>query len=432
MNYLSYDDANMFSDACGALGAKRHELSDARERLEAAHARLEEIRRDGAQGFFDLPSDTKGIASALQAAQRAKKRFSTLLVIGIGGSDLAARTIVQALADREEGMQVRFLSVPDPEAVAPILADADLLKDAAVNVVSKSGSTLETVSLFLTVREALIRAVGMEKHRDQVFVTTDPADGPLNQMAKEERYEILDHPLNVGGRFSALSVVGLFPAACAGVDVKGLLEGAAWIEEKRRADKASSMPATFAALHALAMANHAQDIHVLMPYAAKLSHFAHWYRQIWAESLGKRKGNKHVGPTPVAALGPTDQHSQIQLYQDGPANKVVTFIEVAEFREELRVPKSGIPDAFSLMKGLDFADIMHAERAGTANALARARRPNGTLRIPSVSAESLGALFQFYMTATAYMGELMGVNAYDQPGVESGKQEAKLILEGLV
>jgi glucose-6-phosphate isomerase len=365
----------------------------------------------------------------LEKADAAQK-FDLLIVIGIGGSDLAARTILQSLRDEGKGMPVKFLSAPDPEAIAPLLEEPDLLSRSAINVVSKSGRTLETLAIFLTLREALIKAVGREAHRKHIFVTTDPSDGPLHRLALDEGYALLPHPLNVGGRFSALSVVGLFPAACAGIDPKRLLQGAAEFETDRRAAGTESLSATFAALHHVAMTKRDQHVHVLMPYATRLSSFAHWYRQLWAESLGKKKGSRNVGPTPVASVGPVDQHSQLQLYMEGPADKLITFIEVGTFRSELVVPKlSGVPDELMHVGGLSFTDIMHAERAGTANALARQRRPNGTICLQDISPESLGALLQFFMTATAYMGELMGVDAFDQPGVEASKNETRSILE---
>ncbi|TAK03723.1 glucose-6-phosphate isomerase [Patescibacteria group bacterium] len=431
MDYLRYDDGNMFSSASGEGGVRTHEVGELHDRLMAAHARLEGLRRDATQGFMDLPGATDGLRASQEAAHRVTRDFSCLLVIGIGGSDLGGRTLVQALGDREKGVPVKFLASPDPDAVAPILDDPDFLRDAAISVVSKSGSTLETAAVFFAVRDALIRAVGEKNHARHVFVTTDPTDGPLHRLAKERGYGILPHPLNVGGRFSLFSPVGLFPALCAGADGNGVLEGARWLEDHRREKGPDSMPARFAALQYLAMTARSQPIHVLMPYAARLQAFASWYRQLWAESLGKRKGNRGVGPTPVAAQGPVDQHSQVQLYAEGPRDKTVTFIETGRFRRDVRVP-ADLPDPFGYLSGKPFDELLRAERGGTAESLAHAGRPNGTLHIPSIEAGPVGALAQFFMTATAYMGELMGVDAYDQPGVEAGKMAARHIIEGIL
>lgn len=428
---LSLDDTRMLAASSGAGGARPHELSELRDRLVAAHARVEQMRRDRTHGFLALPEAKEGIAAARKAAGRAARDFSCLLVIGIGGSDLGARALTGALATRERGMPVKFLSAPDPDAVSPVLAEPDFLRHAAVSVVSKSGSTLETMAVFLSVREALIKAVGKEEHARHVFVTTETTDNPLHALALREGYEVLAHPQDVGGRFSALSGVGLFPAACAGIDIEGLLSGAAWLEEHRQELASASMPARYAALQYLALTSRGQGTHVLMPYAARLQPFASWYRQLWAESLGKRKGNRFVGPTPVAALGPVDQHSQLQLYMDGPADKTVTFVEVGRFASDPCVPAA--PDgAFGYLAGKPFSEILSAELAGTAEALAHAHRPSMTLRVPRLDAPSMGALLQFFMCSTAYMGELMGIDAFDQPGVEAGKAASKRILEGIV
>ncbi len=423
--FLTYDDRNMWSGRVGGGGARKDEVKELKDRLAEAHLHISGLRQSGEQGFFDLPYDTKTAASLLRRAAQVKQRFNRLIVIGIGGSDLGARTIWQSLGKPHQGMRVSFLSNPDPELISRYAVKADWWKRTAINVVSKSGSTLETLAMFMAVRDALIKSVGAKKHAEHVFVTTDPQDNPLSRIADEYGYELLPHPLNVGGRFSALSAVGLFPAACGGVDVKRMLAGARWMEDAHRKDGPKNRAAHFATLHYLAMRKRGQRIHVLMPYAEWMRQFAFWYRQLWAESLGK--DNK--GPTPVAAHGVVDQHSQIQLYNDGPNDKVVTFIETERFRSRLRVPKvwKGIP-GIEYIGGLDFGRIMHAEREGTAHALAQNGRPNGTLRIPSVTPESIGALFQFYMTVAAYMGELMGINAYTQPGVEEGKASTRRLL----
>lgn len=416
---ISYEDRNMrVTDA---------ERRSVRKQLSAAHTRLEAVRKRKEQGFFDLPFDTKGVTAIERAARKVQKRFSHMIVIGIGGSDLGARTIWRALGGSKAWLT--FVSNPDPETVSHI-AESTEWSRTALNVVSKSGTTLETMAVFMTLREALIESVGEKRHAEHVVVTTDPSvSSTLYQIAKDEGYEILPHPLNVGGRFSVLSLVGLFPAAVSGVNIRKLLEGARSVETERRRKKADSVPARFAANQYLSMTAHARNIHVLMPYADLLSELGFWYRQIWAESLGKKREGTSVGPTPVAAFGAIDQHSQIQLYNEGPDDKTVTFVEVESFRRSLRVPKVWTDrKGIEYVGGLSFDDILHAERAGTEHALTSNGRPNGTLTIPKISPETLGALFMTIETATAYMGELLCVNTFDQPGVEAGKKEAKRIL----
>jgi glucose-6-phosphate isomerase len=353
-----------------------------------------------------------------------------MIVIGIGGSDLGARTIWQAIGGTKTSLT--FVSSPDPETVSGILKDTDWTQ-TAINVISKSGTTLETMAAFMVLRASLIRSVGAKAHASHVFVITEPSESSiLYQIARDEGYEVIPHPTNVGGRFSVLSSVGLFPAAVSGIDIGRMLSGARTVESERRRRTVDSIAATFAADQYLALTRHGKNIHVLMPYADLLSHFGYWYRQLWAESLGKIRDGVFVGPTPVAAFGPTDQHSQIQLYTQGPNDKTVTFVEVARFRRSVSVPsvwkeRKGIGH----IGGQSLDVILHAERLGTEHALTQAGRPNGTFQISSISPETLGALFITFEAAVAYMAELLGVNAFDQPGVEEGKHETKRILESM-
>jgi len=417
MTYLEYDDSRM----------PRKDLVSLAPALTRAHRRVEERRADGEHGFFDLPYERDSVRVVKQVATHIRRRFKRMIVIGIGGSDLGARTLWQSLGKSDFWLD--FLGNPDPNLVGAYAKLGAHWKETAICVVSKSGTTLESMSMFFTLRAALIKAVGVKKHVAHVFVITDPNHNPLHQFADENGYSLIPHPLNVGGRFSVLSTVGLFPAACAGVNVEKLLDGARSVEAARRREGAKSLPARFAGLHYLAYTKHGQDIHVLMPYAASLSELAFWYRQLWAESLGKKKGSQSIGPTPIAAFGSADQHSQIQLYNEGPNNKVITFLKVSRFTTQAKVPALGKGmEAFAYMSGLSFEKIMHAELEGTSKALADAGRPNGTLIIPNVSPESIGAILMFYELATAYMAELMGIDAYNQPGVEAGKKIARELL----
>ncbi len=415
---LRYDDGFMrVSDADrAALLPKR----------EAAHAAVEARRED--QGWFELPYDVTGAADLRRLADGYAKRFRRLLVVGIGGSDLGARTLCRALRKHGgKGMEVVFASAPDPDVLAPLVkAPKAWWKETVLYVVSKSGGTLETLSTFFLLRQAMVRAVGTKALPEQIVVTTDPKpENPLLMLAETEGYRIIPHPLDVGGRFSVLSPTGLFPAACAGVDIAALLEGAKEMENARRKEGVQHVSARFAANQFLA-GFAGRKIHVLMPYAHALAELGFWYRQLWAESLGKNS----QGPTPVAASGPTDQHSQIQLYTDGPDDKTVTFVEVEQFGAEFVVPPVKGPRAFSWLAGLDAAQILHAERQGTAEALYAAGKVNGTLFLDDVSPGSVGALLMFFMQATAYMGAFLGVDTYDQPGVEEGKKLAKRLLGG--
>jgi len=429
---VTYDATNMMAKAVGRAGARPQEIRKLTKRLNAAKKAVIRLSKTGSQGWMTLPDDVT-MAKRIKAMAAKKKRFTACLVIGIGGSDLGARALYHALSGK--GMDLVFAGAnTDPDELACLMSCMDL-KRTLVNVISKSGDTVEPMATFLIVRDALIRAVGKARHADHIVATTDAKSGSLRAMAKREGYDTLLVPSNVGGRFSVLSDVGLFPLACAGVDISKILDGArrernAFLKEQPTANG----PTLFAALNHLAFVKRGQQIDVLMPYAESLRQFGFWYRQIWAESLGKRKDRKgrpkNVGLTPVAALGATDQHSQIQLYNEGPNDKTVTFIRVNAFASGLRIPQSvkEIPK-LSYLSGMKLERVIHAEEQGTAEALRRSHRPNGTLLIPSVSPESLGSLIMFFELATAISGELFDINAYDQPGVESGKKAMRRCLQ---
>lgn len=416
MDFLKYDGGYMrVTDA---------DRASFRPKMDAAHDRVEADRASGAQGWFDLPATD--VSAVLAEAKRLTKSYKRLLVIGIGGSDLGGRALVQALG-KPGAMEILFASAPDPHALTPFLkASKDWWKETALFVVSKSGTTLETMSTFFLLQKALMKAVGAKAHRAQVTVASDPVPGnPLVAYAAQEAYAFLPHPVNVGGRFSVLSCVGLLPAACAGADIKRLLAGAKAMEDARRKEGSKHVSLRYASDQFITMMG-GRRIHVLMPYAHALEQVGRWFRQLWAESLGK----DGQGPTPVAALGPVDQHSQLQLYIQGPADKTVTFIDVADYGTELIVPSvSGAP-AFSWMTGLEAGHILRAERRGTAEALMTAGRPNATLALANLEPESVGALLMFLEQATVGLAALMGVSAYDQPGVEDAKRRTKAMLTG--
>lgn len=405
MSFLDFDSTNMF------IEVSKKDLIGLKNKIKQADKTLEKIRLSNEQGFLSLPFASCSFVE--QKAKEIQKKFKRLIVIGIGGSDLGARAIWHALPSKK--MELCFLSNPDPETVKKELdLSQQEWKKTAVVVISKSGSTLETLANFMIVREKLIKVLGKNPYRKHVFVITEE-DNNFAKWSKQQGYEIILHPKNVGGRFSVLSVVGLFPVACGGVDIKKMLVGARTISYSKAAE--------FAALQYLNYQKN-RTINILMPYSDRLNRLPFWFRQLWAESLGK----DGLGPTPIAALGAVDQHSEIQLYNEGPNNKTITFIEVEKFSSSCRVPK-GLP-GLEYAVGKDLSQLLHAERKGTAAALTKNKKPNATIFIPAISPESLGALFQFFMVATAYAGELFGVNVYNQPGVEEGKRVAKRVLSG--
>jgi len=282
------------------------------------------------------------------------------------------------------------------------------------------------MSQFMIIQELLEEKLGKEAARKHIVCTTDPESGNLIAIAKQEGYKTFYVPSPVGGRFSELTPVGLLPAAFCGIDIEGLLEGAAQMDSMCQEDDITKNPAhMFAALHCLGMTQ-GKNISVLMPYVDSLKMVAAWYAQLWAESLGKKfdlDGNiVHTGQTPVSALGSTDQHSQVQLYAEGPYDKIVVFIGVDEYRETITIPKtySDMP-SLGFLGGVTHNQLIKTMQIATEYALTKAGRMNMTITIPKVTPQTVGQLLYFFEVATAFAGELLNINAFDQPGVEGGK-----------
>ena len=407
------------------------------DRFRGAHAAVEEVRGTGVLGFYDLPYSAETVERVVELADGFGQWFQDVVVLGIGGSGLGAISLKEALLgpgwnDRSEESRDHFprlhvVDNPDPVTLAALL---DRLEPAQTmfNVVSKSGATAETMAQYLVARGWIEAAVGADKARGHFLFTTDPATGVLRQIGDAEDVPMLPVPEHVGGRFSVLSPVGEFTAAVCAVDPEATVAGAADMMERCAADDLRHNPAgVLATLLHHADTEKGQGIHVLMPYADRLRPMALWFQQLWAESLGKavtRSGEKaETGPTPLASIGATDQHSLMQLFMEGPRDKVVLFVAVDDAGTSIEIPDRhpGIP-AISYLGGHTLEELLEAERAASAEALRLRGRPNATLHLPRVDAESLGQLFMLFQIATVYAGALYDVNPLDQPGVELGKK----------
>lgn len=372
-------------------------------------------------GWVKLPQ--KDISSILETA-RWLGGYDSIIHVGIGGSALGNLMLNQALLDAgaAEAKTPRFFLAdnPDPAKTQAIWQAA---KDGSVALVgvSKSGATAETTSQFLWFREKLREKNPNRDPNLDILLITDPEKGIFRAYASETGCRALDLPPSVGGRYSALSSAGLVSAAALGIDVNMLLDGAArmsrMLDEK---NIFSENPAyIMAALHVL-HENAARPMSVLMPYSSKLERFAEWYAQLWGESLGK----DGKGSTPVRALGAIDQHSQLQLYTEGPDDKFYTILNVRDHGARVTIPhiREKSLEALSYMAGAEIGEMLRLEAQSTAAALAKKGRPVAWVELARIDARTIGAMVFFYEYMTALTGYLMGVNPFDQPGVEQGKR----------
>lgn len=434
MDTVKFDFSNLFTDSIGeASGLKKLDIDSLQDKARAAHEKLSQTRSRGEIGFYDLPDDTRNVEKILDTAKKVGSRYENLLVLGIGGSALGLRCLASALlppnynllpARGRRGCPKLFVCDNiDPDDFEPLFDILDW-KQTCVNVVSKSGRTTETMSQFFLVRELLIKKFGREKWRDHVIVTTDPNTGPLRRLAREEDLVSFSVPVNVGGRFSVLSSVGLLPAACVGIDIKALLAGAADMRDASgEFDLDKNSVYMNAVLHYLFDKLKGVRISVMMPYSSGLEKFSDWYAQLLAESLGK----EGKGLTPVKAVGVTDQHSQLQLYMDGPVDKVITILGLKGFSRSTPLPQD-MPEPFEYLSGKNLQTVLKAEEAATSRALKEAGRPHLALTVEKLDEYHMGALLMAYQIQIAYMGMLYEINPFNQPGVELGKKITKEIL----
>ncbi|MBA2289158.1 MAG: glucose-6-phosphate isomerase [Chloroflexia bacterium] len=416
-------------------GISDTDLDDIGDKVRQHHDRLQSEHTAGEQKWMDLPDDTALADEIVAFVDEVREQYQDFILIGIGGSSLGAIATIQALAHpyrnllpdgKRGGPRIFILDNPDPEKVAATLETVDLSK-TLVNVVTKSGQTAETMANFLVVRDALIEAVGEEQAKKQFVATTDPESGLLRQLADQEGYRTFPVPPGVDGRQTVLSAVGMIPAAIAGIDIHQLLAGAAAMRDRATSGDVRSNPAyLLAAISWIADSRHRKSMLVTMPYADALFGVTDWFRQLWAESLGKKLSvdNEvvYAGQTPIKALGAIDQHSQIQLYTEGPNDKLIQLIAVGDYRDQVDIPTppESIPD-LAYLDGGELGSLLDKERMATAWALAKADRPNLTITTPVIDAFAIGEFFYLMELQTVMAGALYDVDPFGQPGVEAGK-----------
>ncbi len=417
---------------------------DAHKKLaKAAHAYVAENRGKDElfMGWTELPyNQNEIVADILATAKLVRRKFDNFVVLGIGGSALGPIMAFNALChlhyndlpkSKRKGPKFFVEDNVDPVRMKDLLDIIDVTK-TCFNVISKSGATSETMAQYLIISD-LLKKAGVSV-KDHVIFTTDAKKGNLVKISKSlggvKSYVLPD---GVGGRFSELSPVGLLPAAVLGIDIKAMLKGAAYMDKLCKTPDLKKNPALLCATLQYIAMNEGKNIGVLMPYSDNLKFVSDWYAQLWAESLGKNEtldGNPcNVGQTPVKALGVTDQHSQVQLYTEGPDDKVVTFLSVDSYQEKTPIPHGckDIPDV-SFLGGHTMEELIQAENKATAHALTMAGRLNYTIHLPEINAFTLGELLFLFELQTAYAGAMFNINTFNQPGVEAGKKATFALL----
>lgn len=367
-------------------------------------------------------------------AAMVQGRFDNILVLGIGGSALGGLAVTEALLkpywnlltpeQRNDLPRIFFLDNIDPDTITGLLKVLDL-KKTLVNVITKSGSTAETMSQFMVVKNILEQELG-DKYRYNIVSTTDKKTGILRQISEQEGYKTFVVPDDVGGRFSVFSAVGLLPFALVGIDIDEIINGIKDMDlALKNTDIRENIAAQNALIHYLMDIKKGKNLSVMMPYSSRLKYVSDWYVQLWAESLGKNKdkdGNDvHIGPTPIKALGATDQHSQIQLYNEGPNDKLINFIRVDQFDNTLEIPNIFEYTGIGYLGGKTVNQLINAEADSTRVALADYGRPTVTITLDKVDGYNIAQLLYMFEVQTAIAGELYNINTFNQPGVEQAK-----------
>ncbi len=431
---IKFDFNNMMDAYIGSEGITEKEIAAVQAKTEDAYSYFEKNRGTGWMGWSELPYNQEDVVrDIIVTAAEVRAKFKNFVVLGIGGSALGPMAVFNALChlryneldEDKRGVKFYVEDNVDPERMAALLDVIDPA-ETMFNIVTKSGATSETMSQYLIITDILKKKCGKDwaKH---IIATTSESKGNLIKLAKEEGFKTYYIPDGVGGRFSELCPVGLLPAAVLGIDIIGLLIGASEMDKKCNGSDPYKNPALMAAvLQYIAITEKGKNISVMMPYADSLKLMADWYCQLWGESLGKAVDfdgkTVHVGQTPVKALGVTDQHSQVQLYTEGPFDKVITIIGVEKFRKDVVISDGAEQFAdVNFLCGHTMSELINTERKATEYALTRSAHMNRTILLDEVNARSIGQLLMFFQLETAYCGKMLNIDTFNQPGVEEGK-----------
>jgi glucose-6-phosphate isomerase len=437
MDRISLYYKNALAEAVGEKhGVGQKDLKGLAGRIKDLTKDMQTARKAGQLKYRDLPYDSDMLDNVNREVEHFRDNCDVLIVLGIGGSALGNIALHSALnpytynlhSDRtRNGPQLFVLDNVDPDVVKSVVDYVTpKLKKTIVNVISKSGETAETAAQFTLFTDLLQKKLG-KRYKENILATTDPAGGTLREICNKEGYRTLEVPAGVGGRFSVLSAVGLFSAAMCGIDIEALMAGAQDMDKRVKEPDVFANPAALIAAIHYVLNERGKNMSVMMPYSSSLYYMADWYRQLWAESIGKQHGlkkkNVFTGQTPIKALGATDQHSQVQLYREGPNDKVFTFLEVERFAQKVTIPETmKHVEKLKYLGNATMQDLINAEKVATEYALLESQRPTTTVTFPRITAETVGQFIYLYEVATSYMGGLLDINTYDQPAVELGKQ----------
>ncbi len=441
MANIRLDVNHMMKDFLGERGIDGAEMNALFASLSNAYKAVEAGRGKGMQGWMDLPYNQDEILEEVEeTAKGIRERFDAFVVLGIGGSALGPAAVQQALnhlhynelpKEKRNAPKLYIEDNIDPERMAALMDVVDV-RTTCFNVISKSGGTAETMSQYLIVLEKLKEACPND-YQKRIVVTTSKTKGFLIELARAEGFKTFYIPDGVGGRFSELCPVGLLAAAVCNIDIRALVAGAKKMDERCNSGDMTKNPALYEAGLMYLCMQKGMNISVMMPYADSLKLISDWYAQLWAESLVKNVtmyGKPcHFGSTPVKTLGVTDQHSQLQLYTEGPFDKAITFLKVENFRAVTPIPHGceNVPK-IAFLGGKSHNQLIEAERRGTEYALYRSGRMSQTITLDEVNADTVGQLLYFFELVTAYTGALLNIDTFNQPGVEESKVAAYAVM----
>jgi glucose-6-phosphate isomerase len=415
-----FNYTNAMEDTIGAEGVSANDINAILDKINDSYNKLMEKYNNKKLGFMDLIHADLGIYDYIK---EYSKDFENIIIIGMGGSILGAQMVYEGVRgiyyneikdDDKYNKKVYFLDNSDPEKTYEVLNLVDLEK-TLVFAISKSGNTAETLANFLIVEDKLIN--NTKDYKKNIVIIAN--GGKLGEIAEKENYMLFRIPENVGGRFSVLSSVGLAPLSCMGLNIEMLIAGAKDMDKLCKNKDIFKNPALMNAVIHYILYNRGKTISVLMPYAERLHKFGMWYRQLWAESLGK----DGKGQTPIVSVGAKDQHSQLQLYLDGPKDKIITFLRVDKFKYDLAIKSSDYLNNHKL------SEVINSEQESTESSLKAKNIPNVCISVDELNEYTLGKLIYMYEMQTVFMGELLEIDAFNQPAVEYGKEITRKLLK---